>query len=409
MKTRSLLASFAVVLAVAASAQTVSIPQSDDPVDFALTLYRKVATATPGANTLVSPYSAREAVGLAYLGARGDTAAGLAQALHAGSVESFMAAAKKTRRGLMVSDEKATVEVANSLWLRSDWTFLNSYTKLAKDGFGAEVFRRPFTPKTAAEAAAWVSRRTHGKIRKAVDELKPDDVAVLLNAVYFKGIWARPFDKKKTRDQDFHLAAGKVVPRPRMSFADPGRRAGGNWPTKFAYAEDDGLQAVRLPYGTGRLAMLLILPAKTASLSTLTAKLDGNWWRNLRSRLKERRGEVELPPFKFETSARLNGPFIAMGAGTAFDREHADFRDMARAEKPGDMLYISEVRQQALIEVDEEGTVAAARTSAIMAVRTAAAPRETPFSFIADRPFLFAIEDTASGTPLFIGSVQDPR
>jgi serine protease inhibitor len=170
------------------------------------------------------------------------------------------------------------------------------------------------------------------------------------------------------------------------------------------------MQAVRLPYGSGRISMIVVLPAKTTTLAGLTDKLDGTWWRTLRTSLRDRDGDVELPRFKFETSMSLNRPLIAMGAAAAFDKTRADFRDMAPASRPDEMLHISEVQQTAMIEVDEKGTVAAAKTSVSMslgaAMRVAPPP---PFVFIADRPFLFAIEDSLTGTLLFVGSVQDPR
>jgi serpin B len=396
---------FAVLLACPAPAQTLTIPASDDSTDFALTLYRKAAALRPGENALVSPYSAREAVGLAYIGARGATAEGLAKALRAGRPDDFLESVKKARGEISSADPKTIVEVANSLWLRSNWKFLDSYVARVKDGFGAEVFRRDFSPKTKAEADAWVSRRTHGKITKAVEKLDPLDAAVLLNAVYFKGVWKRPFDKTKTRDEDFHLASGKVVRSPRMAFG-PAKEEESD---RFDYAEDADMQAVRLPYGSGRLAMTVVLPAKGTTLAAIDRKLDGTWWRTLSARLEERRGEVELPRFKYGSSIKLNGPLIEMGAAEAFDKTRSDFRGMAEARRPEDRLFISEVRQTAVIEVDELGTVAAAKTSVSMMVGSAIRVEPPPFVFIADRPFLFAIEDTVSGTLLFVGSLADPR
>lgn len=396
----------ALFIVLSASAQTVSLPAADDPSDFAWTLYRKTATA--GRNTLISPYSAREAVGLAYLGARGATADGLAQALRAGRREDFLQAAAKTRKDLAADAGRGnTVEVANSLWLRSDWNFLDSYVAKAKKGFDAEVFRREFDGDTVAETNAWVSRKTHGKIRKAVAKLGPRDAAVLLNAVYFKGVWDSPFDKARTARKDFHLASGRTVLRPRMTLAAP---RPDQHDRKFDYAEDGELQAVRLPYASGRLAMIVVLPSQAKTLESLNAGVSGSWWRALRSRMQPRRGEVELPRFKFDASTTLNTPLSAMGANLAFDRGHADFQDMAVARKPEEMLSISRVEQKAVIEVDEEGTVAAAETSVLMhALGAAMEQPEPPFRFVADRPFLFAIEDDWTGTLLFVGSVQDPR
>lgn len=170
------------------------------------------------------------------------------------------------------------------------------------------------------------------------------------------------------------------------------------------------MQALSLPYGSGRLKMILVLPAKSSTVAALNSKLNGSWWRTLRTRMKPRAGVVEIPRFKFKTAMNLNAPLSAMGASTAFDRRRADFRDMAEAKRPADMLYISRVFQKAEIEVNETGTIASAATSAVTAVVGSSMQQgPPPFVFIADRPFLFAIEDGGTGTLLFIGSVQDPR
>jgi serpin B len=399
--------SLVVLLSSFAAAGPISSSRIDDPIDFALTLYREVAKKSPGANVLVSPYSAREAVGLAYIGARGATADGLAQALSTGSTEDFLISAKKARREVRNADPSGAFGTANSLWLRADWRFLGSYVTRAQENFDADVFNRDFSPRTVSEADAWVSRRTHGAITRAVEKLDPLDVAILLNAVYFKGSWKRPFDPKHTRDHDFRLASGEIVKRPRMMMfgrPEPGESA------KFDYTENADMQAVRLRYRFGRLAMIVILPAKNTTLKSVADKFNGNTWRSMRDHLKPSTVVVELPRFKYSTSMRLNDALINMGAAIAFDAHRADFQDMAEMRRSDDRLHISAAQQTATIDVDETGTVAAAKTSAIL--QTKGDERymgPTPINFIVDRPFLFAIEDTASGTLLFIGSVQDPH
>ncbi len=395
----------AALLARSASAQPALIPQLDDPAGFALTLYQQVAADADGGNVLVSPLSAREAVGLAYIGARGATADGLSRALRAGRRDDFAAAAERTRADLRDADPRVEVRTATSLWLRSDWKFLPDYVHRAQDGFGAEVFRRDFSAKTVHEVNGWVTKQTHGRISTILDSLDPkNDAAVLLNAIYFRGDWRRAFDEKRTKDRDFHLASGKIVQSPRMAFGRTYDDA------RFDYAEDENLQAVSLPYGSGRLKMILVLPAKPSTLAALNARLSGVWWRTLRSHMRPRTGVVEIPRFKFKREMSLNASLIAMGASAAFDRRSADFRDMAEAKRPADMLYISRVFQKAEIEVNETGTIASAATSALIAVRGSAMRQgPPPFVFVADRPFLFAIEDGGTGALLFVGAVQDPR
>ncbi|NNN06933.1 MAG: hypothetical protein HKL90_13635 [Elusimicrobia bacterium] len=200
------------LLARAASAQPALIPPSDDPVDFALTLYRQVAADAGGGNVLVSPFSAREAVGLAYIGARGETADGLSHALRAGRRDDFAAAAERARADLRDADPRVEVLTATSLWLRSDWTFLPDYVHLAQDEFGAEVFRRDFSPKTVDEVNGWVTKETHGRIPAILNSLDPkNDAAVLLDAVYFKGDWRRAFDKMRTKARAWPSASAMTT------------------------------------------------------------------------------------------------------------------------------------------------------------------------------------------------------
>jgi serine protease inhibitor len=220
----------------------------------------------------------------------------------------------------------------------------------------------------------------------------PDDAQVILaNAIYFKGSWERKFDPKATKERAFHLRDGRQPQVPMM------QQSG-----EFQYQEGNGCQAVRLPYAGRRLEMCVLLPAADSSIEKLLAAVDGQVWQSqVRRQFSSRRGSLVLPRFKLEYGAELKQPLAALGMRLPFSRG-ADFSGMST--KP---LYLSQVKHQSFVEVNEEGTEAAAVTRGIM--RSLSVQRPTPpFEMIVDRPFLFVIEDNLANAILFIGVVFDP-
>jgi serine protease inhibitor len=217
-------------------------------------------------------------------------------------------------------------------------------------------------------------------------------VALLLNAVYFKGQWTHKFDKAQTHDRGFTLAdgTGKTVPRMAQS-------------GKFEFFETPDVQAIRLPYGKGDLAMDVFLPAKTSSLAAFEAGLTPQAWGAWQGRFVKRSGTIELPRFELRNNYDLNGPLQALGMVRAFSAQAAQFTKMSN--RP---VSISSVKQFTYLKVDEEGSEAAAVTTTEITM-TAIRPEEPPFSMIVDRPFLCAIEDRRSHALLFIGAIYDPR
>ncbi len=370
--------------------------QVGDADQFAWSLLRLADAGK--SNALVSPLGARRVFGMVYLGARGATETGLARALDAADPDAFAAGESSTRASLNLVGGSTTLEIADSVWLNSDWTMLDSWRRRCRTNFGDGELSRRFGAGAVKDINAWVARRTHGRISRLIESLSSDDKAVLLDAIYFKGLWSNPFPRRSTKIEDFHSSSGKVVRRPRM-------RVGGD----FDYAETDGLQIVRLPYQDGRLSMTILLPAKGRRLEPLLAAMSGARWRGLLSRLKFTEGVVEIPRFKFDATVSLKAPLSALGAADAFDRARADFGAMARARRPEDRLYISRAEQKAVIAVDEKGTVAVAATGVVAeTVGARMADMEHPFVFTADRPFLFAVGDRQTGALLFVGVVRDP-
>jgi serpin B len=369
---------------------------------FALDLYGKVR-GQPG-NAFLSPYSISTALAMTYAGARGETADQMARVLHLGGDP------EATHRGfedLMRSldgdgKEDAAkrgyrLDVANRLWGKDQFHFLPEFIELTRIRYGAGLERIDFARSDAAIRAIndWIAKKTQDKIQ---DLLHPGDVGsqtrlVLTNAIYFKGSWADPFSKGLTRDEPFHTSATASAPVPTMH-----RQA------KFRYFEGDGLKALELPYGPGDLAMDVLLPDAVDGLPALEARLAPDALDRWLGGLGEREVVVALPKFTMTSRFELGEILKTMGMPRAFTPGQADFSGIATEEE----LAISAVIHQAFVDVNEEGTEAAAATAVTIRAMKAIVPRK-PDSFRADHPFLFLIRDVRSGSLLFLGRVANPK
>jgi len=282
--------------------------------------------------------------------------------------------------------------VANSLWARPGFPFHQSFLDANRRYFAAHVQHLDFEdPKSPATINEWVSDKTRGKIPDIVDRIDRDHILFLINAIHFKGSWSTRFDTQATRDGNFTLGDGSQVIHPMMS------RTG-----RFQYFEGEGFQAVRLPYGTGRTAMYIFLPSSPSGLGDLLGKLSPQNWATWQAGFRESEGYLMLPRFSLETEYELAGPLKTMGMEVAFDPQRADFSAMCPVPPT---VYIGAVKHKAVIDVDEEGTEAAAVTS--VEIRVVSMPRG--FHMVVDRPFLFAIGDSQTDLTLFMGVVFDPR
>jgi serine protease inhibitor len=367
------------------------------PPDFALKLYKAVAGAEKRGNVFLSPAGARWLLGMAYAGASSGTKAELAVLLGGAPPQRNLKDEAARLASLLAADPRVSLKVANGLWLKKGYPFKDSFSAEVRENLGAAVFVRDFTPADVAEANAWASRQTEGRIRTVLDKFGKKDRALLANAVYFKGKWSYPFEEKNTREQDFTLASGAKVRCELMS--DSGR---------YEYHQGSDFQALRLPYGNGRLGMVLLLPSPQLGLEGLNGRLTPEFWRSTLAALTAQPGSVLLPRFKLEYSSGLTKPLKALGLNLPFDKEKADFSCMAKLEKDQENLYLSEVLQSAFVEVNEQGTEAAAVTRAGFYGHFTSVKRETPFVFRADRPFLYAIEYRVTGEILFLGALNDP-
>ena len=403
MKRYTLIVSFLVTMVIimlfssASSADQPAVQTAaEDNTAFALELYQQLCRVE--GNLFLSPYSISTALAMTYGGARGDTARQMAATLHFTLDQKKLHPAFAEFRSHLndvQKKEKIQLHTANSLWPHKDYPFLKAYLTLIKKYYGASI--TPVDYKTANEEARttineWVEEQTEEKITDLIQPgvLTPLTRLVLVNAIYFKGNWARQFKKSLTQDAPFYLTAEKTVQAPFMSQEHTLR-----------YGEDEGLQILELPYEGDDLATLILLPRRVNGLAELEKALTPENLNQWITHLREQKIEVFMPKFKLASSFSLNETLVSMGMRDAFDQTRANFAGMDGTM----LLYISAAIHQAVVEVNEEGTEAAAATGIVMGLK---AMPEPPLTFRADHPFIFLIRDNKTGSILFIGRVVDP-
>jgi serpin B len=325
------------------------------------------------------------------------------------------------------------LRVANALFGEKTHPFEQTYLDTIGKHYGSGLvrqadFRNSF-PAERDKINAWVEEQTKKRISDLIPKLPPEVASqvrlILVNGIYFKGMWMSPFDEKQTRKEDFLLADGGKQPVAMMRGHSPTGYAAFNadgtyFDTPHAIAieknkaapatyPDGGFLMAELPFKGDRLSMVVIAPRKHDGLPKLEAGLTGEKLSAWLSKLQRRAVVLSLPKFKLETEYGLHDTLKDMGMKLAFDRRQADFSGMSASRNPDDQLFISKVLHKAFVEVNEKGAEAAAATAVIMVPKSAA--KETqPFipEFRADRPFLFLIRDRESGTILFLGRVTQP-
>ncbi|MDI9632520.1 MAG: serpin family protein [Methanolinea sp.] len=353
-------------------------------------------------NIFFSPFSLSSALAITYEGARGETADEIRSVFHFPENRSAMRAGfARINAALNARPAAYTLRTANALWAEKTYAFLPDYIDTAERYYGARTTNLDFgnsPEESRATINGWVEEQTENRIRDLVPRgaIDHNTILVVTNAIFFKGTWRKQFDKEMTADAEFRMADGRTVLVPMMQRTDEN--------ATFGYLETDTFQALSLPYesGGGRdLAMLLVLP-KGESLAEIGRGLDAGMYRDICSNLVERRVKVFVPRFSLETKYFLPQVLSAMGMPRAFS-PRADFSGM---DGRGG-LFISNVIHQAFLEVNEEGTEAAAATAVVISKGAILPPAEIPV-FRADHPFLVIIHERESGTILFMGRVADP-
>jgi len=368
--------------------------------DFGLELLRR---ATPGGeNAVLSPASIVLALAMARTGARGETASEIDQVFrnvasdeHASwlnALDSALATRSGTFKDRANEDAEVLLRIANQSFAQGDFPWEPDYLDALAARFGSGLRLVDFIRDAEGarlDVNAWVAERTEGRIPELLPQGSVDAMTrlVLVNAIYLKAAWLSPFDEKVTRSGSFHRLDGSSIDVPMMHGTFGAR-----------YAEGDGWQAVELPYVGRQLAMMVVLPDE---LPAFEAALDGASLEKIAAALEDERIALSFPRFGIESKLTLNDVLGAMGMPLAFDPDRADFSGIT----PVDDLYISGVIHQANIDVDEEGTEAAAATAVVMGI--VSMPPE-PIPLAVDRPFLFALRDVETGAILFLGRVVEP-
>ncbi|MDX2240139.1 MAG: serpin family protein [Leptolyngbyaceae cyanobacterium bins.302] len=362
---------------------------------FGFKLFSSIANQQPNQNVFVSPSSVAIALAMVYNGADGKTQQGMARAMEIqGMSLSALNQANADLKALLENpDPKVQLAIANSLWTRQGVPFKPEFIQRNQQFYQAKLTELNFAdPRAVSTINAWVSQNTQGKITEIIDQLQQDDVMVLINAIYFKGNWSRQFDKQQTRTEPFYLTNGSSKIHPLMA-----QRG------EYRYLDNALFQGVMLPYGNGRrMSMVVLLPKKTSNLTELQRNLTAANWEQWMGQFRNRQGAIQIPRFKLEYKVELAPILAQLGMAEAFSRQ-ANFSGISPVP-----TQIDEVKHKTFVEVNEEGTEAAAVTS--IGIRaTAAIPMDEPFQMKVDRPFFCAIRDNQTGSVLFMGSIVNPQ
>ncbi|HED24616.1 MAG TPA: serpin family protein [Firmicutes bacterium] len=363
--------------------------------NFGFSLLKKLQKGDRENNLLISPASIMTALAMTLNGAEAETRTEMENTLHLAGMsgEEINEAFAGLLTILHNPDPEVELALANSLWAREDVEFKETFINQNRNFYDAEISVLDFSdPDAAALINEWIREKTGQKIDGIVEPpVNPDTILFLINALYFKGAWSEPFNPDQTREISFNLPDGTTMEHPVMF------RTG-----LFEYLETDLFQAVRLPYGENeRIAMTVFLPSGEINPGQFISGLNIDNWKEWNKAFRSMEGDLGLPRFGFTSEMSLNDVLSDLGMKIAFDENAADFSGMHPTPP---RLFISEVKHKTYIDVNEEGTEAAAVTS--VEVEVTAMPER--FSMVIDRPFFFTITDEMTGAILFMGTVFEP-
>ncbi|MEO7714944.1 MAG: serpin family protein [Capsulimonas sp.] len=361
---------------------------------FGIDLLGKLAKGKPDGNCFLSPYSIQQALLLADNGAAGVTKSEIGAVLHLGAtpLSEVNTQSNALRGSLHAADPQVKISVANAIWADQSFQFNPSYEETCRKFYAAQAQTVALHQTSGANTInAWVAQKTEGKIKQIVSPAALRLAkAVLTNAVYFHGSWTTPFKAHDTRPQPFHLTPQTTAQVPTMS------RTGA-----IDYAKTTNWEAVALPYGGGRLRMIAILPSEDNSLNAFLGSLTAGEWSAITQQLKPTRLSLFLPKVHVDYAASLKPALSSLGMKTAF-LDSADFTPMGGRND----IKIFDVLHKTTLDIDEEGTTAAAATAVIMQPKAMMAPPSLTVRI--DRPFYCAIQDMQSGAVLFAGAIHNP-
>ncbi|MCD4792882.1 MAG: serpin family protein [Bacteroidales bacterium] len=349
-----------------------------------------------GNNIMISPTSVALALAMTYNGAAGTTKIAMEETLNKQglSIDDINESYKYLIQALKTVDEKVTMSIANSIWYRDDFEVEQDFISTNQYYYDAEVTALNFADSDAKNIINnWVAEKTNNKISEIVNYISPETVMFLINAVYFKGIWHYEFNESETEELPFTLADGTVKQVETMSMK-----------ADLNYYNNNLFKAVELPYGQGNYTMVLFVPNNENTVNDIISELSPENWSNWISGFSQTNSvNVFLPKFTFEFERTLNDILTAMGMTIAFLPGEADFSKI----NPNYQLYISKVKHKTFIEVNEEGTEAAAVTSVEISYTCDDGDNSITVNF--NRPFLFAIREVTTDAVVFLGKVENPE
>ena len=357
---------------------------------FAFSMFKEVSALEKTPNTFFSPLSLNLALGMLFNGAMGDTRTEMAEVLGLADlteteINQFY---QKMSQALLKIDPLTEIGIANSIWYRLGCPVKQPFIEINQQYFDAMVDELDFSRPDAAEIInRWCAKKTNNRINDIIaNPIDPDIVMYLINALYFKSKWKHPFEEKYTILEDFTTANSQKKKVKMMNQA-----------ATLPYYTDQKLQCVELLYGNGAFSMVVILPAENTDINHLIEYLDNDIWRSIINQLYTQDIELKLPRFKVECELPLNNPVKNVGMTKIFDGGLWNISDYS--------LCVSEIKQKTFVEVNEEGTEAAAVT--VIGVDVMDTP-SVPEQFYANRPFLYLIKEQSTGAILFIGRVDEP-
>lgn len=366
---------------------------------FALQLYEAIVQQSDELPAFISPLSISIALAMVYNGSDGETKQQLADALQLTgmSMEQVNSGFSALQQLIEKADPDVRLAIANSIWAREGIPFHDEFLALNQHYFGAEVSELDFSQQEAVDTINdWVDRRTESMISEIIEgPISDETIMYLINAIYFKGEWTKPFQEEMTREEPFYLSNGETITHPLMVQSG-----------FFDYMENKHVQAIRLPYGEEQnISMLVFLPSETSDLEAFHSMLTVDNWRNWKGEFESTQGSILLPRFTMQYEETLNDMLQSLGIVDAFSAQSANFSNMLQTS-PAANAYISDVKHKSIIEVNEVGTEAAAVTGITAGITSMPA---NYFHMKVNRPFFFAIVEEATDTILFMGAVEHPE
>lgn len=376
------------------SKEVQSVAQSNN--QFAFDLYQELRSKE--GNLFFSPMSISTALSMTYAGAEGETKREIANVLRFKLPGTQVHLALGSLMTTLNTPEKNAYElrVANRLWGQKGYGFLPQFLATTRKEYGAELAQVDFAneaDQARQDINNWVEEQTNDKIKDLIPQGAVNELTrlVLTNAIYFKGKWEHPFEKKQTKDAPFALSAKEKINAPLMFQKE-----------KFKYGENEFAQLLEMRYTGDNLSMLVLLPKKSVGLSTLEKNLNAANVDTWSSRMRKQEVKTYIPRFKLAEEIQLNSMLSSLGMPMAFDPSKANFSGMNGRRD----LFISAALHKAFADVNEEGTEAAAATGIVVGV-TSLPP--APKEFRADHPFVILIRDNQTGGVLFVGRVANPK